>query len=53
MNTLHFGKRFYTMKTGKNVVIVGAKRTPIGSFMGMLKDMSTTSLGAAASRGAI
>jgi acetyl-CoA C-acetyltransferase len=46
-------RRFYTMKTGNSVVIVGAKRTPIGSFMGMFKDMSTTSLGAAAARGAI
>ena len=52
MNTLHFGKKFFSSK-GKNVVIVGAKRTPIGSFMGQFKDMSTTSLGAAACRGAI
>ena len=49
MNSLHFGKKMFST----NVVIVGAKRTPIGSFMGKLKDMSTTSLGAAASRGAI
>ena len=48
MNTLFTGKRFFS-----KVVIVGAKRTPIGSFMGILKDMSTTSLGAAAARGAI
>ena len=46
-------KRFYTVQHGKNVVIVGAKRTPIGTFMGGLKEMSATALGAGASRGAI
>lgn len=49
----NISRRFYTVHSGKSVVIVGAKRTPIGSFMGSLKDMSATSLGAAASRGAI
>ena len=53
MNTLHFGKKAFGSFGGKSVVIVGAKRTPIGGFMGQLKDMSTTSLGAAAARGAI
>jgi acetyl-CoA C-acetyltransferase len=54
MSTLtNIAKRFYTIQSGKSVVIVGAKRTPIGTFMGGLKDMSATSLGAAASRGAI
>mgnify|MGYP000891144068 CR=1 FL=1 len=53
MNKLHTAKRFYTVANGKSVVIVSAKRTPMGSFMGSLKDMSTTSLGAAAARGAI
>ena len=49
----NIAKRFYTVQSGKNVVIVGAKRTPIGSFMGGLSNMSGTSLGAAASTGAI
>lgn len=49
----NIAKRFYTVQSGKKVVIVSAKRTPIGTFMGGLKDMSGTSLGAAASRGAI
>ena len=34
-------------------MIVGAKRTPIGSFMGTLKDISTTHLGTVAARGAL
>lgn len=53
MNCIHQSKRFFASSSGRSVVIVGAKRTPIGSFMGQLKDMSTTSLGAAAARGAI
>ena len=38
---------------GRNVVIVAAKRTPIGGFMGQLKDIPATQLGSAAARGAI
>jgi len=37
----------------KEVVIVSAVRTPIGSFGGSLKDLSATQLGAAAIRGAL
>ena len=37
----------------QNVVIVAAKRTPIGSFMGGLKDLSAPTLGKAAAQGAI
>lgn len=55
MNTLTQKRAFskFIKMSGNSVVIVGAKRTPIGSFMGQLKDMSATSLGAAAARGAI
>ncbi|MCO5240940.1 MAG: acetyl-CoA C-acyltransferase [Chitinophagaceae bacterium] len=37
----------------KEVVIISAVRTPIGSFGGVLKDLSATQLGAMAIRGAI
>ncbi|MEJ6682254.1 MAG: acetyl-CoA C-acyltransferase [Flavobacteriales bacterium] len=37
----------------KEVYIIGAKRTPIGSFMGSLSTVSATRLGAAAIKGAI
>src|SRR5258708_35542436 len=37
----------------KEVVIVSAVRTPIGSFGGSLKDLSATRLGAIAIRGAL
>lgn len=37
----------------KNVVIVAAKRTPIGSLMGCLADVQATSLGAVAVMGAM
>jgi len=37
----------------KNVYIVSAKRTPIGSFMGSLSRVSATKLGAAAIKGAL
>lgn len=37
----------------KGVVIISAVRTPIGSFGGVLKDLSATQLGAMAIRGAI
>ena len=39
--------------TDRTVVIVGAKRTPIGSFQGQFSDCSTVDLGAAAIGGAI
>ncbi len=37
----------------QTVVIVGAKRTPIGSFQGQFNDASAVDLGAAAIAGAI
>lgn len=37
----------------QNVVIVGAKRTPIGTFMGGLKDLSAPTLGKVAAMGAL
>lgn len=36
-----------------NTVIVGVKRTPIGSFMGMFKDLSAPHLGSIAARAAL
>jgi acetyl-CoA C-acetyltransferase len=36
-----------------NVVIVGAKRTPIGSFMGQFKDMTAPHLATVAATGAL
>jgi acetyl-CoA C-acetyltransferase len=39
--------------TDRTVVIVGARRTPIGSFQGQFSDCSTVDLGAAAIGGAI
>jgi len=36
-----------------NTVIVGAKRTPIGSFMGAFKDLSGPHLGTTAAKGAL
>ena len=37
----------------KNVVIVAAKRTPMGSFGGSLSSVPTTKLGAVAIKGAL
>lgn len=37
----------------ENVVIVGAARTPIGDFLGSLKDLSAVDLGVAAARAAL
>lgn len=39
--------------TDRTVVIVGAKRTPIGSFQGQFNDCSTVDLGATAISGAV
>ena len=39
--------------TARSVVIVGAKRTPVGGFMGALKAIPAPQLGAIAVRGAI
>lgn len=51
MNTLTNGKRLFS--TARSVVIVGAKRTPVGGFMGALKTISAPQLGSIAVRGAI
>jgi acetyl-CoA acetyltransferase len=56
MNTLNFTKRAFSSKfgqSGKSVVIVSAKRTPIGGFMGQFKNMPAPMLGSAAARGAM
>ena len=37
----------------RHVVIVGAKRTPIGTFMGGLSNFTCSHLGALAARGAL
>ena len=43
-------KRSFSLQ---NVVIVSAKRTPVGSFMGGLKDLAAPTLGKVAARGAL
>jgi acetyl-CoA C-acetyltransferase len=54
MNSLTFPIRHFSRgQSGKSVVIVAAKRTPIGSFMGQFKNMPAPMLGSAAARGAI
>ena len=54
MNTLKFARRnFASGISGNSVVIVSAKRTPIGCFMGQMKDMEAPTIGSAAARGAI
>lgn len=50
----NFTKRMFASRmSGNSVVIVGAKRTPIGSFMGSLKHIPATQLGSGAAAGAI
>ena len=46
-------KRFFASSSKRNVVIVGAKRTPIGSFMGSLSTFTGPQLGALATKGAL
>ena len=54
INTTLKGKRmFSSAMSGKSVVIVAAKRTPIGGFMGQFKGMPASQLGSAAAVGAI
>jgi acetyl-CoA C-acetyltransferase len=43
----------YIQKMSKEVVIVSAVRTPIGSFMGSLSSLTATQLGSAAIKGAL
>lgn len=49
MNT-SLSKRLFTRR---NVVIVAAKRTPIGSFMGTLSNFTASQLGVVATKGAL
>jgi acetyl-CoA C-acetyltransferase len=51
MNSLTHARRYFSTK--RNVVIVGAKRTPIGSFMGTLSNFSASQLGVVATKGAL
>ena len=44
-------KRFFS--SGHSTVIVGAKRTPIGTFMGSISNMSAPHLGQVAAQGAL
>lgn len=47
-------RRFLASKINRtNVVIVGGKRTPIGSFMGSLSELSAPHLGTIAARAAL
>lgn len=49
-------KRYFSQRlnrNGRNVVIVGAKRTPIGSFMGMLSNLNASHLGTCAAKAAL
>ena len=50
MHKLAYGKRFFS---SSNVVIVAAKRTPIGSFMGQLSSFQASHLGIVATRAAL
>jgi acetyl-CoA C-acetyltransferase len=50
MNTLSYAKRYFSRR---NVVIVGAKRTPIGTFMGGLSNYTAPHLGTIATLGAL
>src|SRR5690349_2780659 len=40
-------------RNDRDVVVVGGARTPFGTFMGSLKDVSATELGAIAARAAL
>ena len=54
MNVSRFVRRsFASRASGTNTVIVAAKRTPIGCFMGQMKDIDATVLGSSAARAAI
>ena len=41
------------VRAKSNVVIVGAKRTPIGTFMGQFRDMNAPHLATVATNGAL
>lgn len=54
MNTIKYGKRMFASTSGRrSVVIVGAKRTPVGSIMGSLSNLTAPHLGMVAARGAL
>ncbi|XP_020851817.1 acetyl-CoA acetyltransferase, mitochondrial isoform X1 [Phascolarctos cinereus] len=54
LRELNFVHRSYALNTSLNeVVIVSAKRTPIGSFLGSLSSLAATKLGSIAIQGAI
>lgn len=46
-------KRMFSFAGRRNVVIVGGRRTPIGSFMGSLANMTAPQLGAIATKGVL
>lgn len=46
-------KRSFGAVNRRNVVIVGGRRTPIGSFMGALSNMTAPQLGAIATKGVL
>ena len=46
-------KQFINLKMNKDIVIVSAARTPIGSFMGTLSTVPATQLGAIAMKGVL
>jgi acetyl-CoA acetyltransferase family protein len=50
-----FGRKFGTedVNMSKDVFILGGKRTPMGEYVGVLKDISAIDLGAVAARGAL
>lgn len=50
MSLVQQGKRLFTKR---NVVIVGGKRTPIGTFMGGLSNLTGPQLGTIATKGAL
>lgn len=56
MSTVNYVRRAFASQitqSGSSVVIVGAKRTPIGCFMGQMANLSAPMLGSTAARGAI
>ncbi len=46
-------KRMFSFAGRRNVVIVGGRRTPVGTFMGSLANMTAPQLGAIATKGVL
>ena len=44
---------FSSAMSGRGVVIVGGRRTPVGAFMGQLSNMTAPQLGAVATKGVL